>query len=1164
MKICHILLAILLLAAPNFSIAQWQQASTVVTQKVRCLYTRGGTLCAGGQGATQLPKDPTDIFVTGNGVTFNGMLMDENRAITIGSIVMNQSQKIIVGTLTNGLYQGINNAWTKITGITPAQQNVQALAEKGGIFFAGTDANGIYRSTDDGVTWSQTSGVSHIVRAILPTTGTSYFAGTEVGGIYRSGDGLTWAQSNTGLSSLSRSVYAFCEFKGKVYAGTETDMYVSGDNGTTWTALNTGLINIRSITTDGSSLFVGTINNTSGGLFRSTNPASSWEDISKDIGNKNVYSVALYGTNIYAATDAGVWQTAVSALTPTTPSTIDTNIQLFAGMDTTLVVAVGSGLRKYDWTYTTNGQTHNVVNGQFNFTKPNAFDSSYKWRAPFTDAEVAALNGSTTPKKLVVKCVVSDLNNTSVIFGTMTFTISVKPSLVSPDSNAQNIEPLTPNYTWHNIPKVQRYVVQIKADGGSYPTKGDVTVDTVMTFAPALPNLTSCSRFFWRVRVNDSLGPIIGERSFVTKCVPLTFSQNFADSTICTGQSIRLRASGQDGRIFPEPGRPYHYIWKMEDGSKIDTSIIVAGGGLFEDTLIIRSVGSIKIKCEVTDRQNNLTAHFTVVVGNVGSVAIQTSTSKLYFCTGSKLTLSLPQTFNSYQWWRGATPLVTTPTCEINTAGTYIVRVSSTGSCDATDTIVIEEKPLPAPVIIGAVGVCVGAKDVQYALDKVQFGDVFSWQVVEGAALVNAAGFGKSGKLDFNAAGQVKIHVTVTDSAGCEGTSQDLTITVGNALQPRLAGKSSFCVGQSVILDAGTGDTFQWFFNGAPITGQSQQKITVTQPGKYFAHVVSGSCEGNSDTLNITEAAAPSAVIGLNTATGELSVTDGTAWQWYTGKLPDTVVISGATSQTFLPPTSGDYSVKVTNAAGCSAAGTFNVPPTSTLGTFLLTDAAGSSAIQMAFSKTLTDVRTVELRASNMNPTAAAQLGVAAYRIKLTWYARTLGMANPPKPVVITNDTAAMEYDLPVSKAATDGTADKFSFLALIGGETTATITAEIAAINSAQQQIAQAKVQVQSAIVTIDSIALAKPKTAFSLVLIRPNPVEHEVSAEITSETGVISDELRVYITDVTGRKLAELTRKQGGSVFAGDVSGLPAGNYLVVAEANGSKQAKPLQIRR
>ena len=150
-------------------------------------------------------------------------------------------------------------------------------------------------------------------------------------------------------------------------------------------------------------------------------------------------------------------------------------------------------------------------------------------------------------------------------------------------------------------------------------------------------------------------------------------------------------------------------------------------------------------------------------------------------------------------------------------------------------------------------------------------------------------------------------------------------MTLAPALTVALGNDTSICQGQSLTLDAGNaGANYLWSIGG------SQQTITVNASGNYGVNVSNGYC-GASDAIQVTVVPAPIDVLtNASRCVGESITLDagnaGCNYLWSTN----------ATSQTITVNATANYSVTVTNAAGCSGTFDANVqfvaPPSVALG----------------------------------------------------------------------------------------------------------------------------------------------------------------------------------------------------------------------------------------
>jgi uncharacterized protein (TIGR03437 family) len=288
---------------------------------------------------TQLPAGARIDRVTGtswlmewtptneqNGVySFNLMLSDN------GKPPLNDSKTITVS---------VDATWAQTSG--PEGGNIEAFALKDRAFFVGT-TGGVYRTTDDGVTWTLVNnGLNRAVQA-LGVSGTALFAGTDRG-VYRTTDnGNTWAPVNKGLGDPS--VRAFAVNGSMLFAGAGfgSGVYRTTDNGANWTPVNNGLTitSVRSLAASGAALFAGTI----GGIFRTTDGGNNWTAVNNGLpnsGNVLVHTLAVSGTTLFAGMNSEVYRT-----TDNGANWVPVN----NGLNNNGVGALGvSGMTLYAWT----------------------------------------------------------------------------------------------------------------------------------------------------------------------------------------------------------------------------------------------------------------------------------------------------------------------------------------------------------------------------------------------------------------------------------------------------------------------------------------------------------------------------------------------------------------------------------------------------------------------------------------------------------------------------------------------------------------------------------------------------------------------------------------------------------------------------------------------
>lgn len=150
-----------------------------------------------------------------------------------------------------------------------------------------------------------------------------------------------------------------------------------------------------------------------------------------------------------------------------------------------------------------------------------------------------------------------------------------------------------------------------------------------------------------------------------------------------------------------------------------------------------------------------------------------------------------------------------------------------------------------------------------------------------------------------------------------------------NPVKPTVSAKSaiSFCVGDSVQLASSFKGSNQWYLNSISILGAADSLIFAKQTGAFQASYLFDGCKSVlSNAINITANALPTIPVISNNRPLSFAVGDSTVLtsssslgnQWYLGG----VLITGATSQNLTVKIAGSYTLKVTNASGCSATST--------------------------------------------------------------------------------------------------------------------------------------------------------------------------------------------------------------------------------------------------
>jgi hypothetical protein len=187
------------------------------------------------------------------------------------------------------------------------------------------------------------------------------------------------------------------------------------------------------------------------------------------------------------------------------------------------------------------------------------------------------------------------------------------------------------------------------------------------------------------------------------------------------------------------------------------------------------------------------------------------------------------------------------------------------------------------------------------------------------------------------ASGNVGLSLSIVTANGCQlSGSTDVPIIVVPQPVVTPGGPTTFCQGGSVTLTSSSATGNQWYLNGNPIGGETNQSYIATASGNYTVVVTQSGCDSapsSATTVTVNPIpATPTISVGGPTTFcqgGSVTLTSSSASgnQWYLNGNP----IGGATNQSYIATASGNYTVVVTQN-GCpsaaSAATVVTVNPT--------------------------------------------------------------------------------------------------------------------------------------------------------------------------------------------------------------------------------------------
>ncbi len=157
------------------------------------------------------------------------------------SVAVNSKGHIFLGSAASFWRStSFGTSWDKVN--FPKPPILSLFITSSGKMLAGTGANGIYGSTDDGTSWTKLAlGVSddgvHIIRA--SRMGTLFCVTADYGLLRSTDDGLTWQTTDLAVRDISALAF---DSDGNGWVGSKAGVFLrSSDDGSHWIEVQTGL-----------------------------------------------------------------------------------------------------------------------------------------------------------------------------------------------------------------------------------------------------------------------------------------------------------------------------------------------------------------------------------------------------------------------------------------------------------------------------------------------------------------------------------------------------------------------------------------------------------------------------------------------------------------------------------------------------------------------------------------------------------------------------------------------------------------------------------------------------------------------------------------------------------------------------------------------------------
>jgi len=291
--------------------------------KVTVLTTHGANLYAGTLGGNI-------YFSADSGATWayidSGLTTGDVNAIAVNDseIFAGVYGSGISGSAWGGLFRSKNNGktWTQIKGLT--NNNVYSIVFKGTDIFVSTWGAGIFHSTDDGATWNAVNnGITNLYIRTLFVYNNYIYAGSQGDGVFfTNNNGSAWVQLNSGLTNLY--IYQFASKGTTLYMGNDAGIFKSTNSGGTWVTSDSGLTSsfIRAFEVIDPKILVGTSGE---GVFLSVDDGATWSPVDTGLTEPYIYGFANLGSTVYAGSwDGEVWIRSINEIIKTMKKTTQT------------------------------------------------------------------------------------------------------------------------------------------------------------------------------------------------------------------------------------------------------------------------------------------------------------------------------------------------------------------------------------------------------------------------------------------------------------------------------------------------------------------------------------------------------------------------------------------------------------------------------------------------------------------------------------------------------------------------------------------------------------------------------------------------------------------------------------------------------------------------
>ena len=355
---------------------------------------------------------------------------------------------------------------------------------------------------------------------------------------------------------------------------------------------------------------------------------------------------------------------------------------------------------------------------------------------------------------------------------------------------------------------------------------------------------------------------------------------------------------------------PHDFVKSMSDNCGIE------GLTISPEILTCQDLGKeifVQLIAKDASRLHTVKLAFAFVKAkNTNPVTVNGPTS---ICIGENqsLTLESAAEFQVVGWRRNGTEIsgAIGKTLEIEESGSYHALVRYAGGClFETEKFIVNPANATPVTIIGSESICGGTKQTLTLKSEAGF-EVVKWRR-NGTEITGAT----EKTLEIESAGTYQ--AMVRTAGGCLVETADFIVKANSMAEVKITGPTAICAGDSKALTLSSDVEFEivrWIRNGTEITGATDKTLEIEEGGSYHAIVrLAGGCLVETSKFEVKTEAKPTGEIAVDG--NILRAPEGNyTYQWFRNGEK----LEGDTQQKLTVNQMGEFSVELTNEAGCSS-----------------------------------------------------------------------------------------------------------------------------------------------------------------------------------------------------------------------------------------------------